>query len=154
LRQSEAEPNSFIIPLKIHVLVPLLILSVGTSLAEDVVLSKNTVMRVDRSLTSLKAGTTVEIIERGDKSITIRYKGQTGTIPLGSLAAKDLPATNPTKVAVTATTAATKAPKSIVVDNPQSTYGNLVKKAEINAAKHEDNLVTPANQVTDDIPSK
>jgi hypothetical protein len=154
LRQIEAEPKRLCIAVKIHVLVPLLILSVGTSLAEDVVLPKNTVMRVDRSLTSLKAGTTVEVVERGDKSVTIRYKGQTGTIPLSSLATKDLPAAKPNPVAVTDAPPATKAPKSVVVDNPQSTYGNLVKKAEINAAKHEDNLVTPANQVTDDNPSK
>jgi len=142
------------IPMKILLLVPLLLLSVGTSLAEDAVLPKNTVMRVDRSLTILKAGTTVEIVERGDKSITIRYKGQTGTIPLSSLAAKDLPVASSTSVAAKASPAATTAAKSIVVDNPQSTYGNLVKKAEINAAKNEDNLVKPANQVTDDSPSK
>jgi hypothetical protein len=138
--------------MKNPLLVLLLILSVGTSRAEDLVLPKNTVMRVDRSLTSLKAGTTVEIVERGDKTITIRYKGQTGTIPLSSLAA--LPAASPTPVAVKATPSATTATKSIVVDNPQSTYGNLVKKAEINAAKHDDNLVKPANQVADDSPSK
>jgi hypothetical protein len=129
-------------------------LSVGSSLAEDVVLQKNTVMRVDRSLTSLKAGTTVEIVERGDKSVTIRYKGQTGTIPLSSLPVKPLPGANPTAVAVTATPAANKTPKSVVVDNPQSTYGNLVKKAETNIAKHDDSLVKPANEVTDDTPSK
>ena len=40
------------------------------------------------------------------------------------------------------------------MDNPQSTYGNLVKKAETNIAKHNDNLVKPADQVTDDSPSK
>jgi hypothetical protein len=107
-------------------------------------------MRVDRSLTSIKAGTTVEIVERGDKTITIRYKGQMGTIPLSSLAAKDAPAANPAPAAAKATPAATPARKSLVVDNPQSTYGNLVKKAETNAAKHEDNLVKPADQAADD----
>ncbi len=111
-------------------------------------------MRGDRSLTSLKAGTTVEILERGDKLITIRYKGQTGTIPLSSLAAKDPSASSPTPLAVKVTPAVPTAPKSIVVDQPQSTYGNLVKKAEVNAAKHDDNLVKPANQATDDNPSK
>jgi hypothetical protein len=140
--------------LKIPLLFSLLILSAGTSLAEDVVLPNNAVMRVDRSLTSLKAGTTVEVIERGEKTITIRYKGQTGTIPLSSLAAKDLPAANATTVAVKATPPATTSPKSVVVDNPQSTYGNLVKKAEMNIAKHDANLVKPADQVTDDTPAK
>jgi hypothetical protein len=140
--------------LKIYLLLPLLILSVGTCHAEDAVLQKSTVMRVDRSLTSLKAGTVVEIVERGDKSITIRYKGQTGTIPLSSLASTNLPAATPAAVAIKPAPVATTPPKSLVVDNPQSTYGNLVKKAEVNAAKHNDNLVKPADQVTDDIPSK
>jgi hypothetical protein len=138
--------------MKIHLLLPFLLLSVGTSLAEDAVLQTNAVMRVDRSLTSLKAGTAVEIVERGDKSITIRYKGQTGTIPLSSLAAKNPQAATPASVATKATPPATS--KSVVVDNPQSTYGNLVKKAEINAAKHDANMVKPADQVTDENPSK
>lgn len=112
-------------------------------------------MRADRSLTSLKAGTVVEVVARGDKTITIRYKGQTGTIPASSLAAKDRPAAALAPVAAKPGPTPTAAPKkSLVVDNPQSTYGNLVKKAETNAAKHEDNLVKPADEVTDDSPSK
>jgi len=154
LRIFDADPQCLGTPMKVPYLAALLILSAGTSLAEDAVLPKNTVMRVDRSLTTLKAGTAVEIIERGDKLITIRYKGQTGTIPLTSLAAKDLSGASPTPAAAKASPAATPATKSIVVDNPQSTYGNLVKKAEVNAAKNEDNLVKPVNQVMDDSPSK
>lgn len=144
----------FILRLKIHLLLPLLLLSVGTSLAEDAVLQNNTVMRVDRSLTSLKAGTVVEIVERGEKLITIRYKGQTGTVPLSSLSAKNLPAVTPTSVAAKSVPAATTVPKSVVVDNPQSTYGNLVKKAEVNAAKHDANMVKPTDQIIEDSPSK
>ena len=70
-------------------LASLLVVSVGVCLAEDVVLPSDAIMRGDRSLTSVKAGTTVEVVARGDKTITIRYKGQTGTIPVSSLAAKD-----------------------------------------------------------------
>jgi hypothetical protein len=140
---------------KIPLLAPLLLLSVGTSLAEDVVLPINAIMRADRSLTSLKAGTVVEVVARGDKTITIRYKGQTGTIPASSLSAKDRPAATLAPVAAgTAQAQATAPKKSLVVDNPQSTYGNLVKKAETNAAKHENNLVKPADEATDDSPSK
>jgi len=111
-------------------------------------------MRADRSLTSLKAGTVVEIVARGDKTITIRYKGQTGTIPVSVLAATGHTAATPAPVAAKAAPTPAPTRKSLVVDNPQSTYGNLVKKAETNAAKHEDNLVKPADQVTDDNPSK
>ena len=63
-------------------------LAVGTCQAGDIIaLPNNTVMRSDRSLVSLKAGTAVEVLERGDKTISIRYNGQTGTIPAGSLTA-------------------------------------------------------------------
>ena len=140
--------------MKFHLIVPLLILSAGASLAEDAVLQQNTVMRADRSLASLKAGTVVEIVERGDRTVTIRYKGQTGTIPSSSLAAKGPAAVTPAPVAIKAAPTPAAAPKSVVVDNPQSTYGNLVKKAEVNAAKHDQNLVKPADQVMDDSPSK
>jgi hypothetical protein len=124
-------------------------------LADDVVLPSDAIMRADRSLTSIKAGTTVEVVARGDKTITIRYKGQTGTIPVSSLAAKDRPAVIPAPVTAKTAPATTPTPKkSLVVDNPQSTYGNLVKKAETNAGKHDDNLVKPADEVTGDNPAK
>ena len=130
-------------------------MSAGACLAENVTLPADAIMRGDRSLTSIKAGTAVEVVARGDKTITIRYKGQTGTIPASALAAKARPAATPTPAAASASTAPAPTPKkSLVVDNPQSTYGNLVKKAETNAAKHEDNLVKPADAVTDDSPSK
>ncbi len=117
-------------------------------------LPANTIMRGDRSLTSLKAGTTVEIVTRGDKTVTVRYKGQTGTIPASALAVTGHPAATPAAAVAKSAPTPTPARKSLVVDNPQSTYGNLVKKAETNAAKHEDNLVKPADEVTDDSPSK
>lgn len=136
-------------------LVPLMVLAVGACVAEELTLPKNTVMRADRSLMSLKAGTVVEVVERGDKTMTIRYKGQTGTIPMSSVAGTNAgPAVAATPVSAKPAPAASTPRKSVVVDNPQSTYGNLVKKAEKNAAKHDDNLVKPANQVTDDNPSK
>jgi hypothetical protein len=152
--------------MKIPLLISLAVLSLRPCLAEDVTLPKNTVMRVDRSLTSLKAGTVVTIVARGDKTITISYNGKTGTIPTNSLpgastpAAVRTPATTAAAAPATATTAPGTAPaakpaaKSLVADNPQSTYGNLVKKAETNAAKHEATLVKPANEVTDDSPQK
>jgi hypothetical protein len=137
--------------------ISMLALSIGTCMAEDITLQRNTVMRVDRSLVSLKAGTIVEVLERGDKIVSIRYKGQTGTIPTSSLtAAAGSPVASAPATAKPAAPAASAAPapKPLVVDNPQSTYGNLVKKAQTNAAKHNDNLVKPASDATGDIPSK
>ena len=135
-----------------------LALSVGTCLAEDLLLPNNTIMRADRSLVSIKAGTVVEVLERGDKTISIRYKGQTGTIPSSSLAAAPSPtpaSARPTpKPAAAAAKPGSPAQHSLVADQPQSTYGNMVKKAETAVAKHNANLVNPANGVTDDSASK
>ena len=116
-------------------LASLLVLSVGTCLAEDLTLPSNTIMRADRSLVSLKAGTVVEVLDRNDKTISVRYKGQTGSIPTSSLTAKPQ-------------APVASAPASVVVDHPQSVYGNLVKKAENNIAKHDENLVKPTDETT------
>jgi pilus assembly protein CpaC len=90
----------------------------------------------------------------------VRYKGQTGTVPLASLGgapgapAAPAAAAAPAKPAAAAQKPAPAAPKPVVADQPQSFYGNVVKKAEVNAAKHDDNLVKPANDVMDGTPSK
>jgi hypothetical protein len=127
----------------------LALLNAGTCLAEDLTIAASTIMRGDRLIVSLKPGTVVEVVERGDKTITIKYKGQTGTIPNPTAAS----AATVTQAAATTKAAAptpSTAKKSLVVDAPQSTYGNLVKKAETNAAKHDANLVNPADAVMDD----
>jgi hypothetical protein len=138
--------------------VLVLALSAGTCLADGLMLPNNTIMRADHSLVSIKAGTVVEVLERGDKTISIRYKGQTGTIPTSSLAAAPSPpapsARPAPKPAATAAKPASPTPHSLVADQPQSTYGNMVKKAEAAVAKHDANLVNPANAVTDESPSK
>jgi|GEM_PF-4436034 len=133
-------------------------LAIGSCQAGDIVsLPNNTVMRLDRSLVSIKAGTAVEVMERGDKTISIRYNGQTGTIPASSLTAVPRPpaaAAQPApRPAATAAKPASPAPHSLVADQPQSVYGNLVKKAETAVAKHDENLVKPANAATDGTPS-
>jgi len=143
------------VPLPVRILV--LTLSIGTCLAEDLTLPNNTIMRADRSLVSIKAGTVVEVLERGDKTISIRYKGQAGTIPTSSLTAAASPSgasAGPTpKPAAAAAKPAPPAAHSLVADQPQSVYGNMIKKAETAVAKHDENLVKPANSVTDPSPS-
>jgi hypothetical protein len=128
----------------------LALLNAGTCVAEDMTIAASTIMRGDRLIVSLKPGTVVEVVERGDKTITIKYKGQTGTIPnpAAHSGATVAQASTATKTAAAPTPSPAK--KSLVVDAPQSTYGNLVKKAETNAAKHEANLVNPADAVMDD----
>jgi hypothetical protein len=137
--------------------ISVLALTIGSCLAEDLALPRTTVMRSDRSLVSLKAGTVVEILDRGYTTSSIRYKGQTGTIPTSSLAAVASPpvaASLAAKPGFTAAKATPSTPNSLVVDHPQSLYGNLVKKAQASVAKHDDNLVKPANDAMDDPPSK
>jgi hypothetical protein len=135
----------------------ILALSLGTCLAEDITIKSNTTMRADHSLVSLKAGTVVEVLERGDKTISIRYKGQAGTIPTSSLTASATSSAASVPVAPKPASPASKtapASNSLVVDHPQSFYGNIVKKAETAVAKHDENLVKPANEASDDNPSK
>jgi len=133
-------------------------LAIGSAHAGDIIaLPNNTVMRSDHSLVSLKAGTAVEVLERGDKTISIRCNGQTGTIPSSSLAPATRPAAAPAsptpRPAAAAAKPAAPAGHSVVADQPQSVYGNLVKKAETAVAKHDENLVKPANGATDTTPS-
>jgi len=128
-------------------------LAIGTCQAGDIIsLPNSTVMRADHSLVSLKAGTAVEVLERGDKTVSIRYNDQTGTIPASSLTATARPtaAARPQapRPAAAAQKPAAPATHSIVADQPQSTYGNLVKKAETAIAKHDENLVKPADSAT------
>ena len=143
-------------PLRARVLAAALA-AASCQAGEIIALPNNTVMRSDRSLVSLKAGTAVEILERGDKTISIRCNGQTGTIPASSLAAPARPAAVPPsptpRPAAAAAKPAAPAGHSLVADQPQSVYGNLVKKAETAVAKHDQNLVKPANSATDAAPS-
>jgi hypothetical protein len=53
--------------------------------AEEVTVSRNVIMRSSQSMASVKAGTVVELVSRNEKEITIRYKGQEGTIPADSV---------------------------------------------------------------------
>ena len=84
-------------------------------------------MRGDRLIVSLKPGTVVEVVERGDKTITIKYKGQTGTIP-NPAAPSGATVVQATTAPKTAAPTPSPAKKSLVVDAPQSTYGNWSRK--------------------------
>src|SRR5271170_5763822 len=97
----------------------ILALSLGTCLAEDITIKSNTTMRSDHSLVSLKAGTVVEVVERGDKTISILYKGQAGTVPTSSLTASASPSTPSAPVAAKPASPTKTAPasNSVVVDH-------------------------------------
>ena len=105
--------------------------------AEDVTLTTAAILKAEHSIVSLKAGTVVELLGRGEKTLTVRYGKITGTIPLASISAaaaetvkKEAPAPAP-------------APPRNAVTN----YGKAVEKAKENAAKHEKNIVRPADEI-------
>jgi hypothetical protein len=123
----------------------LLALSVSVARAEEVKLSKNVIMHVDKGLISVKAGTVVQVISRDEKTITIKAEGKTGTIPLDSLeaplpgkAGTAAPTSAPTPTIKRAeTTAAKPTPVASTPPPAVSTYGKMVEKARDATDKHE-----------------
>jgi hypothetical protein len=65
--------------------VALSLVAWGLCTAGETALVQNVVMRSDQSLVSIKAGTIVELVSVDEKAATIRYHGQTGTVPLSSV---------------------------------------------------------------------
>ncbi len=120
----------------------LLLLSSACCFAEEVTLTRSAVMKADRSIVSLKAGTVVELLSRDEKNLTVRFGKNTGTIPVGSIAATAPGAVAEVKKPVPppATPAAPPRPA-------ETNYGRAVEKAKENAAKHEKNLVRPSDEV-------
>jgi hypothetical protein len=135
----------------------LLLLSASVGFAEEATLTKNTVMRAEKSLVTLKAGTVVQVVARNGKTVAISVGGKAGTIPSSAL---DTPPVAPAPVAA-APVAATPAPaRDAAAATPadgqpaparkaESMYGKAVEKARANAAKHEKTLVKPTDEVLD-----
>lgn len=136
----------------------LLLLSASLCVAEEARLARNTVMRQGNSLVMLKAGTKVQILEQGEKTITIKVDGKTGTIPWsgldplddghpvahapmpGSVSAASAPAANVTPPPAGTPPAPRKA---------QTMYGKMVEKAREAEAAHDKTLVKPTDEVLD-----
>ena len=105
--------------------------------AEEVTIVKPTLLKAERSAVSLKAGTVVELLSTDDKTLTVRYNKLTGTIPASSVAA-----TGETLKKEEAPPRESPPPRKA-----ETTYGKAVEKAKENAAKHEKNLVKPADEI-------
>jgi hypothetical protein len=111
----------------------------------------------------LKAGTNVEVVSQDGDSLTVIYRKIQGHVPISktdfkgdatvaSVNSKDeakpgptAPA-NPPPAAAKSASAAPAAPPS--PGAPTTNYGKMVQKARDNEAKHKENLVKPANEVT------
>lgn len=109
--------------------------------AEDVTLTKPAILRADRSMISLKAGTVVELVGRDEKLVTVRHGKITGTIPAGSIAgtaaveAKKGDAPRPTP------------PPAAPAKKAGTMYGKAVEKAKENAARHDKNVARPVDEI-------
>ena len=105
--------------------------------AEEVTIVKPTLLKAERNAVSLKTGTVVELVSRDEKTLTVRYNKLTGTIPASSVA----PAGEPLKQEEAPPREPPPPRKA------ETTYGKAVEKAKENAAKHEKNLVKPADEI-------
>lgn len=106
--------------------------------AEEVTIVKSTLLNAGHNAVSLKSGTVVELLSRDDKTLTVRYNKLTGTIPASSVA----PAGEPLKKEEAP---AREPPPPL--RKAETTYGKAVERAKENAAKHEKNLVKPADEI-------
>ena len=132
-------------------LLPLLLVSAASLSAEPVTVREPVILKAERSVISIKAGTEVELVARDGDTATIRYRNVTGKIPAGKLAdaAKPAPAAEAPKAAGKEPLPAKEekplppAPKS----PPQTGYGKAVQKAKDNAAAREKNAVKPTDEI-------
>ena len=138
-------------------LLALLCLSAGTALAEDATLAANTVLRTAHSLVILKAGTTVQVLARNDKTVTIKSGDKTGQIPVSALEAysaadmmsapRTAPVTPPPAPAPVAATSPAPAPAPAEPRRAQTMYGKAVEKARAAADSHEKAMVNPTDEI-------
>ena len=136
-------------------LLLLLLLSASAGFAEEATLTKNTVMRAEKSLVTLKAGTVVQVVKRNGQTVAISIAGKAGTIPSSALEVPAV-ATPPAPVAATPVPARAAAappaggpPAPAPAPPATTTYGRAVEKARAHAAKHEKTLVKPTDEAVE-----
>jgi len=111
--------------------------------AEEVTLKQSAVLKSDRSMVSLKAGTVVELVSKDADTATVKYGKVTGTIPASKLA-EPKPAAAPKPAEDKANPPPANPPPA---NPPQSGYGKAVQKAKDNAAAHDKNVAKPADEI-------
>lgn len=137
-------------------LLALFLLCASLAFAEDATLSANTVLRTDKSLVILKAGTVVHVLRRNEKTIAVKVGNTTGLIPFSALEDSDEsmmmdagPARRSAPVVTHAAVTASTPPPAPTPPAPrpaQTMYGKAVEKARQAAGSHEKNLVDPADE--------
>ncbi|MEO6993042.1 MAG: hypothetical protein ABI273_05415 [Lacunisphaera sp.] len=113
-----------------------LLLSSSVCFAGEITLARSAILKGERTIVSLKAGTVVELLSRDDKTLTVRYGKITGTISAASMSES--------------TSASEPAKKEDPAPPPRkatTNYGKAVEKAKENAAKHDQNLTKPTDEI-------
>jgi hypothetical protein len=131
-------------------LLPLLLLAAIPLLAEPVTVRESVILKAERAVISVKAGTEVELIARDGDTVTIRYRNVTGKISASKLAevtAPVAPAKAEAKQPVAIKPAGAKPAATVPARPPQTTYGKAVQKAKDNAAAHDKNAVKPTDEI-------
>jgi hypothetical protein len=124
-----------------------LLIALGSTLsAEEVTLRQPAMLKAERSLVSLKAGTVVELVAREGDKVTIKYRNMTGVISADKLEEpKVAEAPKPTEPKAKENPSAEAPPSA--KPPPQTNYGKAVQKAKDSAAAHDKNVVKPADEV-------
>ncbi len=130
--------------------VALFLAFVAPLVAEEVTLKQPVVLKSDRTVMSVKAGTVGELIARDGTEITIKYKGLTGKVPVSKLEEAKSTATAKTAEPKKNDPPAAESKKTPPPNPPQTNYGKAVQKAKDNAAAHDKNVVKPADEILKD----
>ncbi len=101
-------------------------------------------LKAERSIVSLKAGTTVDLLSRDENTLTVRFNNVTGKIPASCLAAAENAKPEESKPVASKTEAAKP---SEPARQPGSHYGKIVKKAKDTVAQHDQASVQPVDEV-------
>ena len=123
-----------------------LLIALGSSLsAEEVTLRQAAMLKAERNIVSLKAGTVVELVSRDGDKLTIKYKNVTGIIAADKIEEpKVAEAPKPAEPKVKETPPPAEAPAA---RPPTTNYGKAVQKAKDNAGAHDKNIAKPADEI-------
>lgn len=140
--------------------------------------TKRSAIKVGNSAFAVPKGTKIELLGREGKDLIVKYHSSQGRIPYADTdfvlpadeqtedaAAEEPPAApvappkpaapKPAPAATTPAPATKTPPPALAPDgNPTSHYGKMVQKAKQAEAAHNDKLVKPADEVTDEKPKK
>jgi hypothetical protein len=106
--------------------------------AQEVRLTRSAMLKSERTIVSLRAGTVVDVLARDGDKLTVRFNQHTGTIPANSL--------DPVTTAQKAEAAKPAAPAA-PAKKSGSGYVNNVNRTKDTTAKHGQNNAQQTNEV-------